>query len=290
MIRAIMLGRLGNNLFQYALGRTLAERHGVPFIMDGSWFNAQGWSQVECIRRLPGPAAGKVRVARRFSLGARALLKATGNHYWQYCGVPMLRENEHDQTFDPTFTHAPADCLLFGYFQSPLYFSGMEDQLRNELSTADLGLETGHTVLADMLRQPGSVAVHVRRTDYTGNPNLDLCGPAYYQTAMQCLRDTLTNARFFIFSDDPDWCCHHFTRADTRVIIHRETTGTLTDFHLMSIASHHIIANSSYSWWAAWLGKKQDQRVLMPSRWFASTVSPIHEKRCPGWELADISA
>jgi Glycosyl transferase family 11 len=289
MIRAVMLGRLGNNLFQYALGRSLAEKHGVPLVMDGSWFNAEGWSQVECIRRLPGPAAGRARVVRRFSLGARALLKATGKHYWQYRSVPMLREDERDQTFNPAFTRAPADCLLFGYFQSPLYFAGMEDKLRSELATGGLGLETGHTALADALRQPGAVAVHVRRTDYTGNPNLDLCGPDYYQTAMRRLRGDLADARFFIFSDDPDWCRRHFTGSDTRVITHDKPTGTLTDFHLMSIASHHIIANSSYSWWAAWLGKKENQKVLMPSRWFASIVSPIHEKRCPGWELADIS-
>jgi hypothetical protein len=80
MIRIPMLGRLGNNLFQYALGRVLAEKHGVPLVMDGSWFNAEGWSHVNCLKLLPGPAAGKVKVVRRVPLGARALLKATGKH------------------------------------------------------------------------------------------------------------------------------------------------------------------------------------------------------------------
>ncbi len=82
-----MLGRLGNNLFQYALGRVMAEKHGVPLVMDASWFNREGWQQVKCLRLLPGPASGKARVVRRFSLGARALLKATGRHYWEYRGV-----------------------------------------------------------------------------------------------------------------------------------------------------------------------------------------------------------
>ncbi|RYD24088.1 MAG: alpha-1,2-fucosyltransferase [Verrucomicrobiaceae bacterium] len=287
MIRAVMLGRLGNNLFQYALGRTLAEKHGVPFIMDGSWFNAEGWSQVRCIRRLPGPAAGKVKVVRRFSLGTRALLKATGKHYWEYRGVPVLKEKERDHTYDPRFTGAPADCVLFGYFQSPLYFRGMEDQLRRELSTDGLGLEKGQKPLADSLREPGSVAIHVRRTDYTGNPNLDLCGMAYYQTAMEKIRLSVKTPAFHVFSDDPAWCATTFRDPDTRIVIHPAPVCALTDLHLMSLASHHIIANSSYSWWAAWLGKKDRQQVLMPPRWFREILAPIGEKQAEGWAIVE---
>jgi hypothetical protein len=287
MIRAVMLGRLGNNLFQYAMGRTLAEKHGVPFVMDGSWFNAEGWSQVRCITRLPGPAEGKVRIARRLSLGARALLKATGKHYWEYRGVPVLKEAEVDHTFDPRFTQAPADCMLFGYFQSPLYFRGMEEQLRGELSTESLGLENGHEELAASLREPGSVAIHVRRTDYTGNPNLDLYGGDYYQAAMEKIRTTVEKPTFHVFSDDPDWCATNFRDPDTRIVSHSTPVCALTDLHLMSLASHHIIVNSSYSWWAAWLGKKDGQQVLMPPRWFREILAPIGEKKAEGWAIVE---
>ncbi|RYD37619.1 MAG: hypothetical protein EOP87_03175 [Verrucomicrobiaceae bacterium] len=270
-----------------SLGRVLAEKHGVPLVMDASWFNAEGWSQVNCLKLLPGPAAGTVKVVRRSSLAARALLKATGKHYWEYRGVPVLRENERDQTFDPRFTQAPADCMLFGYFQSPLYFEGMEQTLRKELSTQGLGLEKGHEALAEKLAQPGSVAVHVRRTDYAGNPNLDLCGMNYYRTAMQRLRDSVPDARFLIFSDDPVWCRGNFRESDCEVVDSGGPSTPLTDLHLMSSASHHIIANSSYSWWAAWLGKKTGQRVLMPSVWFSGIHAPIEEKRITGWETVD---
>lgn len=287
MIRVLMLGRLGNNLFQYALGRVLAEKHGVPLVMDGSWFNGEGWSQVNRIRQLPGPASGKVTVTRRFSIGARALLKITGKHYWEYRGVPVLRENERDQTFDRRFMNAPADCVLFGYFQSPLYFAGMEDRLRAELSTDGLGLEKGREALTDRMRQPGSVAVHVRRTDYAGNPNLDLCGMDYYQAAMRRMRASVEGARFHIFSDDPAWCRSRFQEDDCEVIAPAPSDMPLAHLHLMSSASHHIIANSSFSWWGAWLGKKPGQTVLMPPRWFADIVAPIGEKKNPGWETVD---
>jgi Glycosyl transferase family 11 len=285
MIRVVMLGRLGNNLFQYSLGRVLARKHDVPLVMDGSWFNREGWSQVKCLKRLPGPAAGKARVVRRVSLAARALLKATGKHYWEYRGVPVMRESEQDQSYDPGFLDAPGDCMLFGYFQTPIYFRGHEDMLREELSTADLGLESGCEALAARLRKEGSVAVHVRRTDYVGNPDLDLCGPEYYQGAMMRMRDRSSDVRFYIFSDDPAWCASHMTGDDVEVVHQEKSSCALTGMHLMSLANHHIIANSSYSWWAAWLGEKPGQKVLMPARWFGSINAPIDQKRCDGWEI-----
>ncbi len=283
MIRVVMLGRLGNNLFQYSLGRALSEKHGVPLVMDASWFNALGWSQVECLRLLPGPAAGKARIVRRASPAARALLKVTDRHYWDFRGVPVLREPEPDQSFDPRFLNAPADCMIFGYFQTPLYFAPQAATLRAELSTGGLGLEDDCAALAAALREPGSVAVHVRRGDYTGNPNLDLCGPDYYQRAMTRMSASITNARFFIFSDDPPWCARHLPHRHATVVTSPAAASPLRDLHLMSLASHHIIANSSYSWWAAWLGEKTGQIVLLPDRWFASIRTPIHEKMCAHW-------
>ncbi len=86
MIRIVMLGRTGNNLFQYALGRVLAEKHGVPLVLDASWFNAAGWAEVSHFLKLPL----KAKVVRRCSLGTRALRKFTGKHYWEYRGCAGL--------------------------------------------------------------------------------------------------------------------------------------------------------------------------------------------------------
>jgi hypothetical protein len=289
MIRIVMLGRLGNNLFQYALGRVLAERHGVPLVMDASWFNAEGWSQVRGLRELPGPASGLARVVRRASLGARALRNLGGKHYWEYRGVPVLREEQ--PAFDARFLAAPADCMLFGYFQSFRYFESIAPALRAELATAELGLERGHERLAEGLREAGSVAVHVRRGDYAGNPLLDLCGVDYYTATMDRLRASGAASRFFVFSDEPEWCASRI-RGEDVTLVPRAPAGQspLVDLHLMSLAAHQIIANSSYSWWAAWLGKKPGQQVLMPSRWFHGVDAPIEDKRCEGWEEEALNA
>jgi len=286
MIRVVMLGRLGNNLFQYAFGRALAEKHGVPLLLDASWFNSRTWPYVSPLGRLPGFSSGCASLHRPFSFGSRALRKVTGKHHWEYFAKPMIRENETDHSFDQMLLEAPADCVVMGYFQCPKYFACIEEILRAELSTHSLGLETGREELAAKLKAPGSVAVHVRRTDYVGNPNLHLPSAAFYQDAMTRTRAAQPDARFFVFSDDPEWCLLTFADHDTKVLTHFDPYDPLPDLHLMSLAHHHIIANSSYSWWAAWLGKKEGQRVFMPDRWFQSGIhAPAAEKQCEGWTM-----
>jgi hypothetical protein len=275
MLRIVLLGRTGNHLFQYALGRVLAERHGVPLVLDGSWFNAEGWAEVSHFLKLPIQA----KVVRRCSLGARALLKLTGKHYWEYRGVPVLREPADDQSFDARFLEAPADCMLFGYFQTPRYFDSMRDELRAELN--GLIASGARASNPPAIRLPNSVAVHVRRGDYLKHPAFDVCDMAYYQEAMRRMRARIPDARFFVFSDDPDWCRAHFDEPDHEVVDSGEAGhNPLHDLRLMSLAAHHIIANSTYSWWAAWLGEKPGQQVIMPDRWYASGIkAPIEEKR-----------
>lgn len=283
-----MLGRLGNNLFQYAFGRALAEKHGVPLFLDASWFNERTWPYVSPLGRLPAFSSGRAALRRPFSLGSRILKKATGRHHWELIGKPVILEAENNHSFAPGLLDSPSDCVVLGYFQTPLYFRGIEEILREELSTSDLGLEAGHEELAERLRSPSSVAVHVRRTDYVGNQNLVLLDRSFYQRAMDRICKAVPNARFFVFSDDPAWCRDAFKSEDCEVAGHADLFNPLLDLHLMSLASHHIIANSSFSWWAAWLGKKDGQQVLMPGQWFKGSIhSPVCEKQCKGWIMID---
>jgi hypothetical protein len=281
----VMLGRTGNNLFQYALGRVLAEKHGVPLVLDGSWFDPPGWALVSCLQRLDL----KARVIQRLPLAARALRRLSGRHYWEFRSVPVLKEAPADHRFDPRFLEAPPSCLIMGYFQTPLYFAGFEDRLRAELDTGRLPWKEPTRKMADRIRSDRSVAVHVRRTDYIGNPDAEVCGAGYYLRAMNLLRSRMEGLHFHLFSDDPEWCRVHLAGADTEVCVLPEAAADpLHDLHLMSHARHHVIANSSYSWWAAWLGRKAGQQVLMPDVWFRSGMhAPVEEKRLAGWEVVE---
>lgn len=291
MIRIVLLGRTGNHLFQYALGRVLAEKHGVQLLLDASWFNAEGWAEVSHFLRLPIRA----KVLRRLPLAARALRKFTGKHYWEYGHSPLFRENPDDQSFDPRFLDVPPDCLLFGYFQTPRYFESIAEEFRREIKNLlHNAFHAGHRSppeqavdVMEALPLPNSVAVHVRRQDYLTHPAFQVCDLSYYDEAIKRMRTGIQAPRFFIFSDDPGWCRTHFTAADHHVIdSYQASRNPLHDLHLMSLASHHIIANSTYSWWAAWLAMHPDQQVLMPDRWYAGNgiKAPVEEKKLPHWK------
>jgi hypothetical protein len=290
MIRIVLLGRTGNNLFQYGLGRVLSKRHGVPLVLDGSWFNAAGWREVSHFLKLPIQA----KVTRNWHLPSRILRKLNGKHRWQYLGCPFLSEKDGDHSFDPSFLDAPADCTLFGYFQSWKYLTAIEVELREEIN--DLLSTSCREVLRSnlardsrtdhsFLNHPESVAVHVRRGDFLHQSAFQVCDHAYYQKAMDGMRARLTSPRFFVFSDEPAWCRNEFTDADVEIMdAGLAAANPLHDLHLMSLAKHHIIANSSYSWWGAWLGKKENQVVVTPPQWFSKDIiAPMNDKLYPGW-------
>lgn len=283
MLRIPLLGRTGNNLFQYAFGRAWAERHGAPFLFDASWFNSDGWAEVSHFLNLPI----KANVRRHPSLASRALRKFTGKHYWEYLGGPVIREKADDHRFDPGLLNAPADSVIFGYFQSPLYFESISGSLREELNALISESLVCDADIKKRLQAPYSVAVHVRRGDFLTQPVFQVCGYDYYQNAISHLRTRVPGAQFFIFSDEPDWCRANFNSPDTEVVeSNAGPANPLHDLYLMSLASHQIIANSTYSWWAAWLGKKDHQEVVMPDRWFASEIiAPVEEKKLPHWKV-----
>lgn len=276
MIRIVLQGRTGNHLFQYALGRVLAKKHQVPIVLDASWFNHEGWAQVSHFLSLPLQA----EVVRPCSLGSRMLRKITGKHHWEFLSVPVFREKPADQSFDARFLGCPSDCVLFGYFQTPRYFGEIAEELREELRSL-LNSVCSSSEIHRELAKPGTVAVHVRRGDYMQHSVFQVCDVDYYRDAINQMRKEVSGAKFFIFSDDPAWCRSTFCDDDQTIVDSGEAgNNPLYDLHLMSLAAHHIIANSTYSWWSAWLAQSSTQRVIMPDRWYAGEIiAPIDEKK-----------
>lgn len=285
-IHVILRGRTGNNLFQYALGRALAERHGSELILDASLFRARDWAQASCIERLPLQAG----IRRPCPLLSRTVRKLTGRHPREWLAGSLIRESADETGFDPRHLDAPADCVISGFFQSVRYFESIEGPLRRELDPGCLPWADAIRARAADLEATDSVAVHVRRTDYVGHPVFDLCGPNYYHAAMETMRQQVPGCHFFLFSDDPEWCRSHLTGHDSEVLSMAEgREDPLHDLFLMSRARHQIIANSSYSWWAAWLAKHAGQRVLAPDRWLGGGMhAPIGDRLCPGWECISV--
>lgn len=277
-LRAVSLGRLGNVLFQYACLYSLQKEYALKeIIFDVSWYDSSSWQEVCTFLQ----KQKLLKITNRIrTLPSRFVRKLFNKHYWQYV-YQWIEESRSDVRFKKIQLEHTKSPVLFGYFQSELYFKKYSDELRAHL----LALLNDEVISAN--RNHATCAIHVRRGDFLLHPQFLVCDENYYHAAMKRVKSHDPHVKFEIFSDDPDWCRDFFCDNDCAIIdCDREMGGELRDLVRMSKADHHIIANSSYSWWAAWLGKKENQKVIIPSRWFnGEPNAPIEEKLCEGWEI-----
>lgn len=270
IVVARLSGGLGNQLFQYAAACGIAHVSGGVPALDLSSLSSRGRTdQVfdRAILRFDGTTLDpEFRVASVPQQGRLGCLGIDGG-----IRLPVYRENSYE--FDPAVKSIEGGAYLYGFWQSWKYFSEIADELRVRLKSALLsGLDTDSVVQAIGACQ--SVAVHVRRGDYLDPNMLDhfgVCEPAYYAGAMDLMRDRVANPRFFIFSDDPDWARAHFGASDVTVVS-SAARDARADLAAMASCRSHILANSSFSWWGAWLGAGDDSIVIAPMPWY--TESP----------------
>lgn len=253
VISTIFAG-LGNQMFQYAAGRALSLRLGVPLLLDVRWF------------------AGHHN--RAYGLGAFDLdagLIETGE---LPAGVPHLVE-PYRHYWPGLERVSAAPVAIEGYWQSPRHFGRWRDIIRADFAFPPLPSERGRALAARIAATPNAVAVHVRRGDYVHDrPTRErwggICTPDYYAAAFNRLAARFGRLNLFVFGDDPSWLHESF-----RVPLHETTVvdvadhrvAPVHDMHLMSLARHHVIANSTFSWWAAWLAVALDPVVISPGRW-----------------------
>lgn len=177
--------------------------------------------------------------------------------------------------FDPAFWDLKNGAVLSGYFQSEKYFAPYAEQIRREFM-----LPPSYLHIPPLAARGETVSVHVRRGDYLSPELRDHHPPLtmeYYRAAMA----RFPGARFQLFSDDPGWCLLNFRDAGYKVEISTGHTAP-EDMALMASCDHHIIANSSFSWWGAWLGRNPGKRVVAPAAWFGPS------KPLPQWDTRDL--
>lgn len=274
MIVTRLLGGLGNQLFQYATGRAMSLRSGRPHWLDTRGYDAEslrgfalrpfglpvGEAPPEVLAALPPMTPGTLpAVARRL---ARAdLLPGRLQLYLE----PTLGP------FDQRLTATRASAYLVGFWQSEKYFSDVADVLRQELALPAPTHPISERLLGEMRAGP-SVSLHVRRGDYVSDPKTaavhGACDLGYYERAMRLVQERMgPSVRWYAFSDDPAWVRQNLAMDRLTVVDHHAPNEVHEDLRLMSACSGHIIANSSLSWWGAWLGRPDDV-VVAPRRWF----------------------
>ena len=236
------LGRLANQMFQYASLRGIAARRGYDFGIPPSNFKDE-WTTHQL-----------------FEVFELSNLPEKNIKYLDGGNAPVASERffEFDELL---FNQCPNDISLCGFFQSEKYFKHIEDSIKEDFTFRDHILEPC-TEIAESFENP--VALHVRRTDYLTNSanhyNLEL---DYYKKALEQFPDR----QVIVFSDDPIWCHDEPMFNDDRFMI-SESEDNAVDLCLMTFCSDYIIANSSFSWWGAWLSRNDSPKVIAPTKWF----------------------
>ena len=275
-------GGLGNQLFQYCAGRALAEARNVPLLLDTRWyqqrkdrlFELRHFSHAGVVAtRRQLPPLPPTHLARRI---VRRWLARTGR-------LVVERANEYDERL----ATARPGTYLHGYWQVPAYFQHMETMLRDELRFTTLPSSPNARMLQDLKATP-SISVHIRRGDYLSPQNARIfavCNAAYYSTAARTiLARTGNDYRFVIFSDDPDWANDNIRLPGDCVHVdwNRDPHGW-EDMRLMSACKHHIIANSTFSWWGAWLNPDPGKIVVSPKTWYVTPTFSNEHVLPDGW-------
>lgn len=260
MIITTISDGFGNQLFMYATGYALAKRLGVPLWLETSRPEIDSLREYE----LGKLSIESARVLSVKWLHWRPLMKAVGKMRRSRLKARFHYFRERELfTYDKELTEQPDGTFLHGFWQNHLYFHEHRETLRH-LFTPRVSLGAEHDAWQQRLASAeGGVSVHVRRGDYVGIG----CALSadYYRTAVQRMQERHPGCTFFIFSDDTVYAQELFAGMGVPFTVVRANSPepTLSDFFLMSRCRHHIIANSSYSWWAAYLGA-EDATVIAP--------------------------
>ena len=286
-----LMGGLGNQMFQYAAGLALARKNQAPLRLDLTFLQ----------ERTPRPDI----TPRQYALDMFPLHPGC-ELITDAAAVPagLKRIAERHFHYDPAVTELPAGVHLEGYWQSPRYFEPIETELRQHFTLAPQ-LGAAATALAERIKATEAVCLHVRRGDMVHDARTasvhGSCAVAYYRTACDVIARQVPAAHFFIFSDDPHWCeSQDLTRGRTHTVVSEDGAAgdPRVDLCLMRLCRHFITANSTFSWWAAFLGGAAGKTVIVPDPWFTDPSMDISDlfpqdwirlSRNPGPVLPDLT-
>ena len=269
MIIVALKGGLGNQLFQYALGRHLAIKNSDALKLDLTAL--QDAEQIGNIHRdyrlsefmIQADVANKADIEKlkpKPSLLSKISVKIRN----RLIGDPTV-------IYNPKFLEQTDDIYLDGYWQSPLYFESIRDTLLKELVMIK-PLSKPAAGFLEQIKNNTSIALHVRRGDYIKNPQVQRefgpCSLSYYKNAIQEMEKDVKNPTYFVFSDDLLWVKKNLPVGERAVFVEGEGMTDVEDLVLMSMCQHNIIANSSFSWWGAWLNQNPGKIVIAPTPWF----------------------
>ena len=268
-----ILGGLGNQMFQYALALALREKHPEEIIrIDTSAFNGYPLHNGYELKRIfnvniPDATLKEqmtvfypLRNYRMWQMGRRFLPKKK---------TVIVESNNMRYTSE--ILELRTSGYYLGYWQTEKYFSDIRSKVLDSFSFPQISDRVNHNLITDLYGKI-TVGVHIRRGDYLKIENAQgICNLNYYKKAILCMLERVRPDVFLIFSDDIDWCranlSESFGKIQTIYVDWNKGKESYRDMQLMSLCNHNIIANSSFSWWGAWLNRNPEKIVIAPTRW-----------------------
>lgn len=271
MIITRLNGGLGNQMFQYAVGRQLAQTHNTNLLLDLSGYLSDTSRKYELdIFQIQASIASS-DILKQVNFSHFNLIKS-GLHTLLQNRSSFRYVKEKSFNFNKKILYLPDNVYLDGYWQSEKYFKNIFNIIRDEYTIKEKPDEINDRYLSE-INNVDSVSIHIRRGDYITNPIanqiLGGCSLDYYHSAVDIIAKNVKNPYFFIFSDDNKWVKDNF-KVDfpAKILSHNNNLKNYEDFRLMSQCKHNIIANSSFSWWAAWLNTNSHKIIIAPKQWF----------------------
>lgn len=268
------MGGLGNQMFQYAAGRAVALRHDVPLKLDITSVSGITERKYELNNFNINADCATTQEIKRMRWKKQPIWK----HFTRkLLGLPQyivdsesFHEEELSYHYDSQIFDIGPDVYLQGYWQSVKYFVEIFDVIRKEL-LLHVDVSNGVLRLATEISSTNAVSVHFRRGDYANNPIVskerEPCSLDYYRMAIDVILAKAGKVHYYLFSDEPEWVEKNF-QADIEMTVIPIGNSSYEDMWLMSLCKHNITANSSFSWWGAWLNSNNSKIVICPKKWF----------------------
>lgn len=290
MIIVHLIGGLGNQMFQYACGRAISMRNSGVLKLDKSGLgNVSGEGTVReyalgvfAIEE-SFAEAGEIEKMKNQKVGRFAEI-------FQKFGVMNAKNTfvvEPHFHFSPSVLNFQGDVYLQGYWQTERYFFDIAEVIRKDFTLKGEFSIEGSEIARKIRADDRAISLHIRRGDYVADANTNafhgVCSLAYYAEAIRYIAERIDNPVFYIFSDDIAWVRENLKSEHEMVHV---SDGVLKDYEeliLMSRCRHHIIANSSFSWWGAWLNSNPEKIVIAPKRWFADESIDTRDLIPEGW-------
>ena len=291
MIYVEILGRMGNQMFSYAFARTLQQKYrkyaNSPIVFDYSNYEFQeknclknykcskniieGKRKYNIIQKIVLHIYYQIRNKSKLKTEKEILnFESKWQDFLSIFGIYVCYLNYHNFRFRPL----TKNVLLIGFFESPDFFKEIDSELKTEFKPINENYSPIIKNWIKLIENTNSVCVGIRRGDFVSNSNMDFCNvckDVYYERAIDYMLELNGNARFFVFTDDPEWVKGNVTIPEGSIIIGDDLIRYDDKLYVMSKCKHFIISNSTYVWWAQHLSDYPDKIVIAPDSWRNNT-------------------